>query len=35
MLTPHALKTLLTNIKDDFPLSKVSLVFGCGGNRDK
>ncbi len=33
--TPHALKTLLTNIKDDFPLSKVSLVFGCGGNRDK
>ena len=32
--TPHALKTLLLNIKQDFPLSKVSLVFGCGGNRD-
>ena len=33
--TPHALKTLLINIKKDFPLSKISLVFGCGGNRDE
>ncbi len=33
--TPHALETLILNIKKDFPLSKVSLVFGCGGNRDK
>ena len=32
--TPNALKTLILNIKDDFPLSKISLVFGCGGNRD-
>ena len=33
--TPHALKTLLINIKEDFPLSKINLIFGCGGNRDK
>ena len=33
--TPHALKTLILNIRKEFPLSKVSLVFGCGGNRDK
>ena len=33
--TPHALETLIINIKKDFPLSKVSLIFGCGGNRDK
>ena len=33
--TPHALKTLLSNIQEDFPLSKISLVFGCGGNRDE
>ena len=26
---------LLINIKEDFPLSKISLVFGCGGNRDE
>ena len=32
--TPQGLKTLVLNIKKDFPLSKVSLVFGCGGNRD-
>ena len=30
-----ALKTVILNIKDEFPLSKISLVFGCGGNRDK
>ncbi len=33
--TPNALKTAILNIKDEFPLSKISLVFGCGGNRDK
>ena len=33
--TPHALKTLILDIKKDFPLSKLSIVFGCGGNRDK
>ncbi len=33
--TPDALKTLITNIKEEYPLSKISLVFGCGGNRDK
>ena len=33
--TPHALKTLLLDIRKEFPLSKVSLIFGCGGNRDK
>ena len=33
--TPEALKTVILNIKEDFPLSKISLVFGCGGDRDK
>ena len=33
--TPDALKTVILNIREDFPLSKISLVFGCGGNRDK
>ena len=33
--TPNALKTAILDIKDEFPLSKISLVFGCGGNRDK
>ena len=33
--TPDALKTIILNVKEDFPLSKISLVFGCGGNRDK
>ena len=32
--TPIALKTSILNIKEEFPLSKISLVFGCGGNRD-
>ncbi len=32
--TPDALKTAILNIKEDYPLSKISLVFGCGGNRD-
>jgi murE/murF fusion protein len=33
--TPDALKTCLTNLKEQFPDKKISLVFGCGGNRDK
>ena len=33
--TPNALQTIILNIKDEFPLSKISLLFGCGGNRDK
>ena len=33
--TPDALETVLTNIKEQFPLSKICLVFGCGGDRDK
>ena len=33
--TPDALETLLINTKEQFPLSKISLVFGCGGDRDK
>ena len=33
--TPDALETVLINVKEQFPLSKISLVFGCGGDRDK
>src|SRR6056300_607529 len=33
--TPDALKTVLNNIKEQFPYSKIRLVFGCGGERDK
>ena len=33
--TPIALETAILNVKEEFPLSKISLVFGCGGNRDK
>ena len=33
--TPDALKTVLINIKEQLPLSKIFLVFGCGGDRDK
>ncbi|MBD1165196.1 UDP-N-acetylmuramoyl-tripeptide--D-alanyl-D-alanine ligase [Pelagibacterales bacterium SAG-MED13] len=33
--TPEALQTLLLNIKEQFPRKKISLVFGCGGDRDK
>ncbi len=32
--TPEALKTVILNVKEEYPLSKISLVFGCGGNRD-
>ncbi len=33
--TPEALETILKNIKEQFPLNRISLVFGCGGDRDK
>ena len=33
--TPDALKTCLKNLKEQFKGSKISIVFGCGGNRDK
>ena len=32
--TPAALETALSNLRDQFPSSKISLLFGCGGNRD-
>ena len=32
--TPEALQLALSNLKEQFPLSKLNLVFGCGGNRD-
>ena len=33
--TPEALKTSLINIKEQFKLSNINIVFGCGGERDK
>ena len=33
--TPDALRTCISNIKDQFKTSKISIVFGCGGERDK
>jgi len=33
--TPAALELALSNIKEQFPKRKISLVFGCGGERDK
>ena len=33
--TPDALKTCLQNLKEQFKDRKISIVFGCGGNRDK
>ena len=33
--TPEALKTCLLNLKEQFPYKKISLLFGCGGNRDQ
>ena len=33
--TPDALKTSLKNLKEQFPDQKISLLFGCGGNRDQ
>ncbi len=32
--TPKALELALLNLKEQFPTSKLSLLFGCGGNRD-
>ena len=32
--TPAALELALLNIKEQFPKKKISLVFGCGGERD-
>jgi len=32
--TPAALELALTNIREQFPNKKISLVFGCGGERD-
>ena len=33
--TPEALLTCLQNVKDQFKNRKISIVFGCGGDRDK
>ncbi len=33
--TPDALKTCIKDIKEQFKFSKISIVFGCGGDRDK
>ena len=33
--TPDALKVCLQNLKEQFKDKKISIVFGCGGNRDK
>ena len=33
--TPDALQTCLQNIKEQFPDKNISVVFGCGGDRDK
>ena len=33
--TPDALKTCLFNLREQFPNTKISLLFGCGGNRDQ
>ena len=33
--TPDALETCLKNLKEQFTNKKISIVFGCGGDRDK
>ena len=33
--TPEALKTCVENVKEQFGLRKINIVFGCGGERDK
>ena len=33
--TPDALEVCLRNIKEQFKYSKIKIVFGCGGDRDK
>tara|TARA_B100000579_G_scaffold58262_1_gene41817 strand:+ start:2892 stop:5735 length:2844 start_codon:yes stop_codon:yes gene_type:complete len=33
--TPEALSICLNNLRDQFKLRKINIVFGCGGERDK
>jgi len=33
--TPDALKTCLLNLKEQFPTKKITVLFGCGGDRDQ
>ena len=33
--TPDALRVCLQNLKNHYKLSNISIVFGCGGDRDK
>ena len=33
--TPDALLTCIQNVKEQFKLRKINLVFGCGGERDR
>ena len=33
--TPEALKTCILNLREQFKNKKISLLFGCGGNRDQ
>ncbi len=33
--TPDALKVCLKNLRNQFSIKKINLVFGCGGERDK
>ena len=33
--TPEALRISLLSLREQFPNKKISIVFGCGGNRDK
>ncbi len=33
--TPDALRTCIKNVKEQFKLRKINLVFGCGGERDR
>ena len=33
--TPDAMETCLQNLKEQFKDKNISIVFGCGGNRDQ
>lgn len=33
--TPDAIKSILQGLRQSFPASKLTIVFGCGGDRDK
>lgn len=33
--TPDALENILKSLKDSFPSKRITVVFGCGGDRDK